>query len=84
MHEKLDENYERKIRQLAQNRIDTGNFKLFDYRARAVSKITFPEFVEAGKTQDETCLIITNADGETIALTKEFARILFNALKNDS
>ncbi len=83
MDEKFDSKYEHQIHQLAQNRIETGNYKVFDYRARVITKTGFTDLVESERTDDRTCLVITNADGETVVITKEFGLALFNALKND-
>jgi hypothetical protein len=40
----------------------------------------FPELVAEGKSDVESCLIITNREGEAVVITKEFSQILYNAL----
>ncbi len=49
--------------------------------ARVITKRNFPELIQTGKSDFESCLIIANQEGETIVITKEFSRILYNALK---
>jgi hypothetical protein len=82
MQEKYDDNYENKIVLLAENKIKSGRYKVFDHLARVISRECFPELVNQGKTDDESCLIITNKEGETLVITQEFEHILFNALKH--
>ena len=72
MKEKHDPHYEKQIHQLAENRLKTKNFRVFDHDARIVGRENFPELVEKGRTLDEKCLIVVNSEGETIVITKEF------------
>lgn len=81
MH-KYDDRYEKQIILLAEERIKTGKYKVFDRQARVITRKNLPELAAAGKTEDENCLVIANQDGETIVITKEFEQILFNAFKN--
>lgn len=79
MKEKYNQTYENQIVLLARDRAKTGNYKVFDYQARVVTRDSFPELVEKGKTDIERCLVITNSEGETIVITREFEAILRNA-----
>lgn len=65
---------------LARDRVKSGNYKVFDYQARVVTRDQFPDLVEKGRTYIERCLVITNSEGETIVITREFEVILKNAL----
>jgi hypothetical protein len=78
--ERYDPKYEHRIRELAENRLKTGNYKVFDSRARIITRRAFPELKDAGSTQDERCLVIINAAGETIVITAEFELALRGAL----
>jgi len=82
---KYDQNYENKIVLLAQEeRLEKGKYKVFDNDARVITRRDFPELVRKGKTDVESCLIIANSHGETIVITKEFSRILFNSLRSEN
>lgn len=81
MKEKYIEKYEQQIRELAENRIKTNQYKVFDNSARVIKRARFPELVEQGKSDDENCLVIINGEGETIVLTSEFEFILMNVSK---
>lgn len=83
MKEKHDADYENKIIFLAEQRVKTGKYKLFDYRARVITRDQLPEVVARGKSDDESCLVIANSDGETIVITREFERILLQALRDN-
>ena len=76
MKEKYSPQYESQIRQLAENRLKTKNFKIFDHDARIVKRADLPELVENGRTDDAKCLVIVNSEGETIVITKEFELVL--------
>ena len=67
---------------MAQNKVQSGNYKVFDYQARVITRDDFPDLAEKGRSDFESCLVICNRDGETIVITREFERILANALKN--
>lgn len=84
MDNKYNESYEHKIVLLAQNRVEKGNFKVFDNDARVITKKDFPQLVETGKSDSASCLVICNRDGETVVITQEFSKILFNALKSEN
>ena len=81
---KYNQEFENKIILLAQNKIESGHYKVFDFDARVITKRNFPELVQTGKSDFESCLIIANREGETIVITKEFSRILYNALKAEN
>ena len=83
MKNKYNQKYENQIILLAQNKVESGHYKIFANDARVVTKRNFPEVVESGKSDYESCLIICNREGETIIITQEFLRILFNALKGE-
>lgn len=82
MQKKFDQAYEDKIILLAENKLESGHYKVFDDDARVVKRHRLPELPATGKTHDSTCLVITNREGETIVLTQEFEHILYNILKN--
>ena len=82
MDEKYNPKYESQIKDLANNRLRTKTYKVFDYNARIVKRIKMIELKEQGRTDSEQCLIIVNKDGDTMAITQEFEKVLFNALKN--
>jgi hypothetical protein len=84
MKNKYNQKYENQIILLAQSKVESGHYKIFDNDARVITKRNFPEVVESGKSDYESCLIICNRGGETVVITKEFSRILFNALKADN
>ncbi len=84
MKNKYNQKYENQIILLAQNNVESGHYKIFDNDAQVISKRNFPEVVESGKSDYESCLIICNREGETVVVTKEFLRILFNALKGEN
>ncbi|HEX8288270.1 MAG TPA: hypothetical protein VF556_09750 [Pyrinomonadaceae bacterium] len=80
MKEKYNQRYENQIALLARDRVKTGNYKVFDFQARVITRDQFPDLVEKGRTDIERCLVITNSEGETIVITREFEAILRNAL----
>ena len=84
MKNKYNQKYENQIILLAQNKVESGHYKIFANDSRVVTKRNFPEVVESGKSDYESCLIICNREGETIIITQEFSRILFNALKGEN
>ena len=84
MNNKYNQQYENQIILLAQNKVESGHYKIFDKDARVITKRNFPEVVESVKSDYESCLIICNREGETVVMTKEFSRILFNALKGET
>ena len=84
MKNKYNQKYENQITLLVQSKVESGHYKIFDNDARVITKRNFPEVVESGKSDYESCLIICNREGEAVVMTKEFSRILFNALKADN
>ncbi len=84
MKNKYNQQYENQIVLLAQNKVESGHYKIFDNDARVITKGNFPEVVESGKSDYESCLIICNREGEAVVITKEFSRILINALKDEN
>jgi hypothetical protein len=80
MQEKYDQKYEDRIVLLAAERVKNGKYKIFDYQARVITRERFPEFVDRGQSDNESCLVIINKEGETIVITQEFEHILRNAL----
>jgi hypothetical protein len=82
MDEKYDSNFERKIKLLSEQNIVEKKYKVFDHNARIITRTSIPELVERGKTENQSCLVITNSNGETILITKEFEFALFQSLKN--
>lgn len=82
MEEKYNPKYESQIMEMAKNRLGAKTYKVFDYQARIFTREYLPELKEQGRTDNEQCLIIVNKDGDTIAITQEFEKILFNVLKN--
>jgi len=84
MKNKYNQQYENQIVLLAQNKVESGHYKIFDNDARVITKRDFPEVVESGKSDFESCLIICNREGETVVITKEFSRILYNALRAEN
>ena len=80
MKEKYNQKYENQIAQLDSGRVKTGNYKVFDYQARVITRDSFPELIEKGKTEIENCLVVINSDGETVVITRELEAILRNAL----
>lgn len=68
---KYDSRYEHQIRELAENRIRAGSYKIFDDRARIITR----------KTVDgDDCLMIANSEGEVFALSPLFQVALLVAL----
>lgn len=45
MDEKYDDRYEKQIVLMAENRLETKNYRVFDYRARVVKSERFPGLV---------------------------------------
>ena len=84
MENKYNQKYENQIILPAQNKVESGHYKIFDNDARVITKGNFPEVVESGKSDSESCLIICNREGDTIVITQEFSHILFNALKAEN
>jgi hypothetical protein len=84
MKNKYNQQYENQIVFMAQNKVESGNYKIFDNDARVITKRNFSELVEQGKSDFESCLIIANREGETVVITREFSRILFNALRAEN
>ena len=84
MDNKYNQKYENQIVLPAQNKVESGHYKIFDNDARVITKRNFPEVVESGKSDYESCLIVCNREGETVVITKEFSRNMFNALKAEN
>ncbi len=70
MEEKYDVDYERKIKDLANNRLRTGTYKLFDHSARVIKRRNFPDLKEKELTDNESCLVIINRQGECVVITR--------------
>lgn len=81
MQEKYDERYEKQIVLLTGFKIGTGNVKVFDSQARVIIRAHLPAYVEKGLTKHENCLVIANREGETMVITEEFERVLYNAIQ---
>lgn len=81
MREKYDQRYEDQITKLTEDNLVNKKYKVFDYRARAVTRRRIVGLVEEGNEKESTCLVLTNQKGETIVLTQEFEMILYNVLK---
>lgn len=73
MEEKYDEKKEKQLRLLAENRLEPGHYKIFDYSAHVITRKNI---------EGKNCLVVINGEGETIIITPEFEMVLFNALKN--
>jgi hypothetical protein len=71
-NEKYDEKKEHQIRLLAENRIQSGQYKIFDHNARVITR---------KKIDGKNCLVLINGEGETIVITPEFEVVLSNAIK---
>ncbi len=84
MKNKYNSQYENQIILLAQNKVESGHYKIFDNDARVITKRNFFEVVESGKSDYESSLIICNREGETIVMTIEFSRVLFNVLVTEN
>ncbi len=82
MDEKYDVGFERKMKIITEQNIEAKKYKILDHKARIVTRRDFPELVREGRTDNKSCLVITNGDGETFLMTKEFEFTLFSALKN--
>ena len=72
MEEKYDERKEHQLRLLAENRLESGQFKIFDHNARVITR---------KKIDGRDCLVIINGEGETIVITPDFEMVLRNAIK---
>jgi hypothetical protein len=72
MPDQFNERYENQLRELAINRIQSGNFKVFDKDARIITRVDI-----RGKTN---CLVIINKEGETLVFDPHFEIALKNAL----
>lgn len=64
----MDDKLEKRFEQLAENRISSKNYKVFDKNSRVVKR---------QRINDDLCLVILNAEGEAIVLTEEFEKELF-------
>lgn len=73
--------YDDQIFKTIESKIEKGNYKVFDNRAKVVTRRNFPNLIEQGKTGQEHCLVITNSEGETMVITAEFEQILANAVR---
>ena len=71
INEKYDEKKEHQLRLLAENRIQNGQYKIFDHDARVITR---------KKIDDKSCLVIINGEGETIVITPDFEMVLRNAI----
>ena len=72
MKEKYDAKKEKQLRLLAENRIQSGQYKIFDHNARIITR---------KKIDGRNCLVIINGEGETVVITPEFEIVLRNVLK---
>lgn len=82
MRERYDPKYEARILELAENRLRTKNYRVFDGDARVARSAKLPELKREGKTSMEDCLVVINREGEAMVLTVEFQLILLNVLQN--
>jgi len=82
MDEKYDAGFERKIKLISEQNIEAKKYKILDHNARIITRRDFPELVREERAGNKSCLVITNGDGETFLMTKEFEFTLFSALKN--
>lgn len=71
MKEKYNPKYDHQIKELAENRIKSGQYKIFDHNARVITR---------KKIDGKSCLVIINGEAETIVITPEFEIVLGNAL----
>ena len=72
INEKYDAKKEHQLQLLAENRIQNGQYKIFDHSARVITR---------KKIDGENCLVIINREGETIVITTKFENVLKNAIK---
>lgn len=72
MEEKYDAKKEHQLQILAENRIQSGQYKIFDHKARVVTR---------KRIDGKNCLVIINGEGETIFITEEFEMARRNAIK---
>ena len=72
INEKYDEKKVHQLRILAENRIQSGQYKIFDQTARVITR---------KKIDGRDCLVIINGEGETIVITPDFEMVLRNAIK---
>lgn len=81
MHEKYEQRCQNQIILLAESKIKSVNYKIFDHKARIIKRDNFPELVENGEINSERCLVVGNSDGETIVIAREFEHIMRTALR---
>lgn len=67
MKEKYAEKKENQLRLLAENRIESGQYTIFDHNARVITR---------KKIDGENCLVIINSEGETIVITLNLEIVL--------
>jgi len=82
MQEKYNDQFEKQIKILTQSNLKAGKYKILDYQSRIVSRAKFPELVKAGRTENDSCLVMTSRDGETFVITKEFEMAFLTAVRN--
>jgi len=71
INEKYDENKEHQLRILAENRIQSGQYKIFDHNARVITRKNIDGI---------NCLLIINGESEIVVITPDFEIVLRNAL----
>ena len=81
MKEKYDPNYEGHIKILAEHRLESKNYKVFDYRSRALKRQNFSELVERERSESQSGLVIISGEGDVIILTEDFERMLYGICK---
>lgn len=77
----MNQHLEDKFIKLAEERITSKKYKVFDISSRLVKRHKFPDLVTTGRTMGETSLLILNSAGDAIVLTEEFERELLRVLK---
>lgn len=70
--EKYNEKYEKQLYELALNRIESGNYKVFDEDARVITRT---------EIEGKKCLVIANREGETVVIDGHFEKALRAALE---
>jgi hypothetical protein len=81
MKEKYDQKYEDHIQVLAEHRLDSKNYKIFDHRSRIIKRHKISELLERGRSDSEDALVIISGEGDLIVLTEEFERMLLSVSK---
>jgi hypothetical protein len=69
------------IKILAEHRLESKNYKVFDYRSRVIKRDKFPELVERERSDNESGLVIISGEGDVMVLTEEFEMMLYGISK---